>query len=455
MKLFTNSYLNNYDILKHATIGFEFELYSKHNYPITLEIFNRELGGDIKVWGFKQYHSTFKPDEKNFKLEPDLSGGFSMAELVTGPMNYVNARLILMKTLNILQKIATTTDRSSIHVNISFPNDSGKNIEKLNILKLILNLEETKIYDSFPDRKDNVYAKSIKNIIPYKDYDYTNSTANVLGNSLLLPNTKYYGINFATMGEGRLEFRYIGGENYQFKVNEILDLMDYFILLTWNSISEQLDDNEAKMLRTYLDENIRKYKALNKLDNFMAEFPTVELQIDKRNDYEIVSAYYSLLYDDIYELIRHSKNLRNTIINYDTETKCIEIVGGENIEFTGPVSQLDFINCILEQGDFTECNFVRSQVKNSIIVSCDLSDSYAEDSKLLSCKVDKDSEIKDCYFTEGVMGGNMVGGVFRSGKIGENGFVSQETKVLNDEQNFFNIKKSDANGISKKGFKKK
>jgi hypothetical protein len=453
MKLFSNSYLNNYDILKNAVIGFELEFYSKHNYPITLEIFNRELG-DIKVWGFKQYHSTFKPDEKNFKLEPDLSGGFSMAELVTGPMNYVNARLVLVKCLTILQKIATTTDRSSIHVNISFPNDSGKNIEKLNILKMILNLEETKIYDIFPDRKDNVYAKSIKNIIPYKDYDYTNSTANVLGNSLLLPNTKYYGVNFATMGQGRLEFRYMGGENYQFKVNEILDLIDYFIMTCWECIGESLDDKESKMLRGYLDENIRKYKALNKLDSFMSQFPSVEIQIDKKNDYEIVSAYYSMLYDDIYELITHSKNLRNAIINYDTETKCIEIVNAEGIKFSGPVSNLTFINCVMEQGDFTDCVFIRCQIKNSIFISCNLEDSYSEESKLLTCKVDSNSEIKDCYFTDGIMNGNMIGGVFRSGKVGENGSISKETKILNDEQNFFNIKKSEG-GINKKGFKKK
>lgn len=452
MKLFTNSYLNNYNILKNAVIGIELEFYSKHNYPITLEIFNRELG-DIKVWGFKQYHSSFKPDEKNFKLEPDLSGGFNMAELVTGPMNYTNARLVLVKCLTILQKIGVTSDRSSIHINVSFPNDTGKNIEKLNVLKMILNLEETKIYDLFPDRKDNVYAKSIKNIIPYKDYDYTNSTANVLGSSLLLPNTKYYGVNFSTMGKGRLEFRYIGGENYQFKINDILDLMDYFTLLTWNCTNEPLDDNEAKLLRIYLDENIRKYKALNKLDSFMAQFPTVELQIDKRNDYEVVNPYYSLLYDDIYELITHSKNLKSVIINYDTETKCIEVVGGEEIEFTGTVSCIDFINCNLTQGDFIDCNFIKCNIKNSIIVSSTLQDCEVDESKLLNCKIDQETEIRDCYFTEGTMDGNMVGGVFRSGKLGPEGTISNETKVLNDEQNFFNIK---TNGeVDKKGFKKK
>lgn len=460
MKLFTNSFLNDYSCLKEAIIGIEFESYSKMNYPITLEVFNRELSSiGIKVWGYKSCGSDFKVDAKNFKIMPDFSTGFNGFELVTGPLPYVDIRLVLSKIMKILQEIGYTTDRTGLHINISFSKESGKDIEKINILKFILNLDETKIYNLFPDRKDNVYAKSVKSIIPYKDYDYTNSTANILGNSLLLPNTKYYGVNFSTLGEGRLEFRYLGGENYQFKVNDILDLMDYFTILCWNSIGSALDKDETKMLRAYLDENIRKYKSLNKLDDFMAQFPTVDLQIDKRNDYEVISAYYALLYDDIYDLISHSKNLKNVIINYDTETKCIEIVNGEEIEFTGSVSSLDFINCTLEQGDFNNCNFFRSTAKNSIFVGSNIERSQIEESKLLSCKVNEDTQLINCYFTDGVMDGIMEGGVFRSGKIGPNGSISEETKVLNDEQNFFNIKKSDINAnkkeFGKNGFNKK
>lgn len=455
MKLFTNSYLNDHDILKKAKIGFEFEFFSRSNYPITLEILNRELN-PIKVWGFKQYHSSFKPDELNFKLEPDISGGFQMAELVTGPMDYVNARLILSKILKILQQIATTTDRSSIHINISFPEESGKNIEKLNILKLILNLEETKIYNVFPDRKESIYAKSIKNIIPFKEYDYTAASSNILLNSLMLPNTKYYGVNFSTMVEGRLEFRYLGGENYQYKVNEILELVDYFTLLTWNCIGEPLDADEAKLLRTYLDENIRKYKDLNKLDNFMAQYPTVEIQVDKHNDYELINPYYSHIYEQIFQLVAYTKHLHRSIINFDTETKKIEVVGGDPIEFIGSINNIDFIGCELIQGEFTDCTMIKCKIDKAMLVSSIMQDCEVIESKLLSCKVDERTSLDECYFTEGFMDGQMKNGVFRSGKIGENGYISPETKVLNDEQNFFNIKLKDQGfEKGKKGFTKK
>jgi hypothetical protein len=443
MKSFSNSFLNDYDCLKHAQIGWEFEFYSKINYPLTIEAFNRSLSSmGIKVWGLNS--SDVELDEHNFKITSDLSGGFNMVELVTGHTNYTNARLIFSKIMKTLQEISYTTDRCGLHINISYPIESGKTIDSLNIIKMILNIDESRVYAKFPDRKDNVYAKSIKSIIPFKDYDYTSSSVNVLNNSLQLPNTKYYGINFGVMSDGRLEFRYVGGEDYQMKVNDILDMADYFAMLTWNSIGEQLSQTEIISLKRYLDENIRKYKSLNKLENFISQFPTVEIQIDKQNDFEMVNAYYHFLYEDIYQLVNFTKSLKHCIINYDTETKNMEVVGGE-IEFLGAIKAIDFINCKLITADMTSCNLVQCEIESSILVETSMYDCVAKESKLLGCKVDEYSEIVDCYFTEGYINGQMTGGVFRSGKVGELGRISEETKILNDEQNFFGIKLKDTN----------
>jgi hypothetical protein len=438
MKIFTNSHLNDHEILRKATLGFELEFYSKLNYPMTVETFNRKLPG-IKVHGFKQYHSKMKPDEENFKLEPDLSGGFNMAELVTGPMEYNQARLVLVKCLKIIQEIGYTTDRSSVHINISFGEESGKNIEQLNILKLILSLEETKVYQHFPNRENNIYAKSIKDIIPYRDYDYTNSTINVLNNSLQLPKTKYYGVNFSTMNDGRLEFRYVGGEDYQFKINDIMELLDYFVKLTWDSLGTQLEESETNVLRRYLDDNIRSYKTLSKYENFIAQYPTIDLQIDKRTDFELVKSYYPKIYYLLYDLLSYSKGLENCIINYDTEKKRLEVVDAE-IETLNLINNIYYISCNLINGDFSECFFLDCSIKNAILNGSEFKECEIENSKLMECQAIKDTVLNKCYFADGVLDCQMNGGVFRSGKIGENAVISDETKILNDDNNFFNFK---------------
>lgn len=453
MQSFSDSYLNGFSILKNAVIGFELEFYSKINYPSTLEVFNRKLPG-IKVWGFKQYHSTFQTDNKNFKLEPDLSGGFNMAELVTGPMPYIEARLVLVQLLKIIQEIGYTTERSGIHVNLSFNKEAAFKIEAVNPLKLILAMDEQKVYDAFPDRVNNVYAKSIKNIIPFAGYDYSTASATVLNNSLLLPYTKYYGINFSTLESGRLEFRYLGGEHYERKVEDLLNLIDYFVMITWTCMGREMSGEQTRELKRYLDKNIGRYKTMNKLESFLAYYPSVAVQVDKVGSYDVVNAYFNRVYDRIFTLVNGLKTLEDCILNFDTETKKLEIVNAD-IHATALLKNIDFIDCFVSSGDFQNCELIGCDIEKAIINHCKVVNSTLTDSKLLESTVDELSELKDCYFSDGFMDGQMRGGVFRSGKVGKNAIISKETKLLNKEQNFFNIDVNTINGNSKKDSKKK
>ena len=126
MDKYTDKFLNNFNILKNAIVGFEFEIYMKDlSYYKTLELLNQYLS-PIKVWGFRQYHSDFKPDSMNFKLEPDMSLGNSGCEIITGPMTYYESKIILNKILRFIRDYAYTTDKTAIHFNISF----DKNLTK-------------------------------------------------------------------------------------------------------------------------------------------------------------------------------------------------------------------------------------------------------------------------------------------------------------------------------------
>jgi hypothetical protein len=56
-----------------------------------------------------------------------------------------------------------------VHFNLSF--NGEKNLNDLNILKLIKHRWEWDI-QILSVKKGNVYAKTIKKIIPYKEYDF-------------------------------------------------------------------------------------------------------------------------------------------------------------------------------------------------------------------------------------------------------------------------------------------
>lgn len=441
MKKYTDKYINSFDIMKYAKIGFEFEFFSpKLSFYKLLELFNRELG--VKVSGYRVYHSSFEPTETHWKIEPDLSTGPNGIELISGPIPYVNAKIYLLKVLKLLQRPEfKTDDKCSLHINVSFDKEkSPKILDKLNRLKLLLNVDEDFVYKYFPNRKNNIYSKSVKKIIPFKSYDFSNNATDLLENSLELPDTKYYGINLLNIFEGRIEYRYIGGDEYEKKSGEILDLLDYFVQLTWDCIDESLDEDDVIQLTNYLSDNINQFKNFSKLENFIAQFPSIMLQIDMSNDMMILKTYYEQIYDDLYEIITNIYNLNNCIINYNTEKQKLEIVDA-NFKTIFDLKRLEIVDCVIDGGSFSNCNFSNCEIKNAHLTNCNINYSDIYKSKIESSQIEEGSILHDCYVYNCLLNGDMKGGIFRSGKVGESATLDSDVKIVTNVNNYFGTDK--------------
>lgn len=439
MKKYSESFINSVEILKYARIGFEFEFYlTDLSYYKTLELLNQYLS-PVKVWGFKQYHSNFAPDSKNFKIEPDLSGGSNMVELVTGPLEYFEAKHYLVKIIKFIQDYGYTNEKASIHFNLSFNEDCNKNLNDLSILKLVLLTDEEEIYRVYPSRKGNVYAKSVKKIIPYKEYDFNNVSIEIIKNTLRLPSDKYFGINFLHINNPkesqRLEFRYIGGKDYEKNIGQLIYFLDRFIIDTFNSIGTTFTSDEMLELEEILKLNISNFKNLSKYDNFLVDFPTITLQVDQNYHYDVVNAYYSRIYNSLFTLIDSTDSLKDCIINYVTSTQRLEIVDAQ-IKITQNTKDFDFINCRIADGIFDNCHFINSEIQNCQIAKSKLHGCDVNKTKVLNCSVEA-SNLKDCFFMNGYLNGDMIGGVFRSGKLGPYANISSETKIVTQADNFF------------------
>lgn len=426
---------NNFSILKNARVGFEFEFYSKHSYYKTLEELNILLS-PILVHGFRKYHSDFKVDAKNFKIEPDWSGGPNCVELITGPLDYSSARIILLKILKWMKDNTTTDERCSLHINVSFNSDSNIDIKKIKILKLILNVDEEYIYSLFPERQDNVYAKTVKKIIPFKDYDFSEVSPSIVECGIHLPDTRYHGINFTHLNNDRLEFRYIGDINYHTKIVELMKLLDYFILVTYDSIMNPYDSDDILLLRKTMDKNINHYKSLSKLEDFMANFPQVILQVDKSDAWQLVTAYYHDIFNELYDLISNLSSLNDCTINWDTARNRMEIVDAQ-IESNYTLEKYDFISCEIKNSSLQNCELLGCNIRQSHLMNNIIRQSDIEESKVVDCQVDKDSKLVNSFFMGGKIDGEMEGGVLRSGQVGKDAIISSSTDVLTN-QNFFN-----------------
>lgn len=441
MKKYSEKYINSYKLLQNAIVGFEFECFFNTSFYKTLENLNHDLS-PVQIHGFRKYHTDFAVDAKNFKLERDLSGGVNMAELITGAMDYHTAKYYLVKILKFIQTYGYTTDKSSLHINISF---KDKSVTNLNVLKQILTTDEDEIYKIFPSRKNNIYAKSIKKMIPFKDYDFSNVSISAIKNMLRLPNDKYYGINFMHINDAddskRIEFRYIGGKDYEYKTGDIMDIMDEFILNSYNNISAPFTEKEFIDLTDYLNNQLNIFKSFETYDKFLVEFPKYQLQVDGASTYDIVNAYYASFQKKLYELIESVDDLGDTaIINLYTAEQKIEVVEAR-FKTVFNISNFTFINCDVYDGIFENCEFVNCKITNSQINKSKIDNSEIFNSKIYFTNTN-DSTLENCYFEGGVMNSEMIGGVLRSGKIGGYANISSTTNVVNDDagNNFFNTK---------------
>lgn len=449
MKKYSDKFLNQSQKLKNAVVGFEFEFYMKDlSYYKTLELLNQELN-PVKVWGFRQYHSDFVPDSENFKIEPDLSGGSNMVELVTGPLDFYDCKYFLIKIINFIQSHGYTSEKSSIHFNISF---KDKDLNNLNPLKLILNIDEDEIYRTYPSRKGNIYAKTVKKIIPFKEYDFFNIPIMVVKNNMRLPTDKYFGINFLHVNGNkksqRLEFRYIGGKDYEKNSGLLIYFLERFVIDSYDSVDVDFNHEDANKLEEYLTNNIKNYKNFSKYDNFIVDFSTIQIQIDQNSQYDVVSTYYSKIYSRIFDLIDSTQDLKDCIINYVTSTQTLEVVDGY-VKTTTTMKNLDFVNSKIE-GIFEDCLFLGCEIIRSQCVKSKLIQSDADDSKIVNCRVDQ-STLSNCYFMDGYLNGDMYGGVFRSGKLGPYATMDSDVKIVTDNNNFFDTKFEDETKGDKKG----
>lgn len=437
VKNFSAEYVTNRKILEKARLGFEFEFYSKCEYPKLLEMLNTEFA-PIRVHGFSRYHTKFSLSESDFKIEPDNSGGDDMVEFVTHHLPYHEAKIVLLRALKFLQKWAVTNELCAFQMNLSFdPNLSEKQISGLNLLKFILNFDEDKVYRMFPNRVDNIYAKSIKRIIPYRQFDYVQSGVNNLSNGFMLPGTKYFGINFSKLGQHNyLEYRYTGGKDYQFKTAEITELMDEFIVFTHSCIDEPLAERDVDMLRSYLQDRIESFRSFCDLDKFLTAFKDVELLVDRSRNYDVLKSYYPRFSEQLYDLLSNSKDMVGATINWDTDRNRLELVGA-SARIVFPIRGVDMIDCKIRSGEMHDIFAVNCTFEDVHLYESKLNDTKVRRGKLMDTDVNAGCDVVASFYNGGSFDGRMWSGVFRKGRLGKNAKFSSSVKFIDPKRGYF------------------
>lgn len=426
------THFDKLNALSSSVIGFEFEFYTNMLKGRAAESLSKLLNKTVKV--SDKYHSNLSVDSKTFKLEPDYSGGSKMVEFITGPLPYQEAIPILIKTLNWIDENGWTNDRCAFQFSISFDKfrrDVKDRIENLDKLKFILGLDEGMIYSKFGNRQKNVYAKSIKRVVPRNRFSIVENLTTIDPKMFRVPEDKYYGVNFTKIDKGYLEFRYLGNRDYQKRIKDIREIVDYVVLYLYDLLSHRIsgyDQNDLKKLQSMMNEYTKVVRSFSNPDFFFRNFPDFHIFVDLKGWDENIKTYWPVIRDKVFEIIVEG-NVKSGYFNYDTTTGRSQLKDARSREALG-LNDLDLISCDVKNGILKNCNIYSSKVKKSSLENCYVvSDCEVESSKLKDTLVDFTNSLKDCFIDcEGKnINCKIEGGVIRAGNIGENAEVSEET----------------------------
>lgn len=422
--------LNDSKILENALVGVEFEFYSNLSIEETSKQIAELIGKKIRIE--EKAHSDFEVTQDEFKIEPDMSGGAKLMELVTGALPYFAARLMIIKVNQWIDENGYTNDRSSIHLNLSFDKnkiDNKYRISKMNTLKFILDFNEEQVFKFFPQREDSAYAKSIKFVIPKDDVSFFDGKY-INQQNFIFPDSKYYGINFEKRHKNYLEFRYVGGKDWQKKTTTILHLIDRFLIQLWNSTeTTQFTELNAIELKKIISENQRIIDARRDWKTISQNWKDTKFTVDLKDDPKIVSLYWSNIKQRVIKLFTHG-NFSKGHINYDSDTGRIQVQNGR-LDYCVDLDGYDFVNCFL-RGEFRYCDMFTCQIEGSDIDSCNFyASSQITASKLKSSYVHRSVVTDDCYvYGKGSFKGTMNGGIFREGGYDKKTTVFNQTEII-------------------------
>ncbi len=420
-------------ILSALNVGLEIEFYSK----LSRKEIARLLGPHIKkkIIPSNAFHGKTEVSQHKFKVEADYSGGIYMNEIITGVMPYEEARIVLIRILNWINKNGWTDERTAIQFNISFDKskiDLVGNIESINRLKYVLGFDEKYVYERFPKRRNNIYARSINQVYPTNRFIYNDRPIEPNPNHYHLPGDKYYGINFAKVAKGYLEVRYMGGRGYEKKLKEILEIISYTGLFTYDVLQSPNTYSVAET--TTLNRILREYKkvvtSFSDLEAFFYNYPNIKISVDLKTHIEVLKTYWTTIRDKLFDLIVMS-GLKKGKLNYDADVAKFQLKDAI-CRKAFPLDGMEIFDSKL-QGNITNCDLYNCEIRNAHLLDCNLyRNNKVSKSRIITTPIHYNNETTDCFIDNRryIINGVVDMGIIRSGEVGALAKISSDTEII-------------------------
>jgi hypothetical protein len=247
----------------------------------------------------------------------------------------------------------------------------------------------------------------------------------------IIPNTKYYSVNFDKIKNNYLEFRSIGGEGYEKKVDDILNILEYNAMTLFDCLNEPAyNEDNLHTLNKILAEHKKSIGAFNNPEIFMLKFPQIKIFVDLKGDMEIVKQYFHLIREKLFDVILFG-GVKNALINYDTDIGRVQVKGAV-FHDSFLIRDLDLVNCNAS-GILEDCNLWNCKITKAHLEDCFLKVSNTvSDSKISKTEMGPRTTIDNCYIENGsrTIDGKITNSIIRSGQISNTAKMDDKTEVI-------------------------
>jgi hypothetical protein len=300
-------------------------------------------------------------------------------------------------------------------------------------LKFCLSFDEKRVYKEFPNRVDNTYAKSIKKIIPTNPFICSTNINSINPGNFKTPSTKYYGVNFLKQQKNYLEFRYLGGENYEKKTQKILDLLDMFCMSIYDTLhNPEYTESDLQQLKNILKGHKKILEGVFSLEQFVYHFPNIILMVDLKGSPEILKSFWGNIKVALYDLVVNA-GFSKGLLNYDTDAGKFQIKDS-TLKNCNEISNYEIFNSYIS-GLINNCDFFDCTVENSHLVSCKLlRGNLVKQSKIKDTPINYNNKCDSCYIENKntMINGNLSKCIIRHGEPSELCVLEDTTIIKSD-----------------------
>jgi len=439
------------EVYDSTVLEFIFEFYCSKEPSFMVE----DLQKILKKKVFLTSEETKYPTYSSSILLKEYDGVRPRYQFKTGPQKYSEVPSFLSTILFWINENASLDNKTMLKVSLDYDFkdlNTINSISNMDVGKLILRLDENFISKRFPEYKNNPRSLSIKTLMPYNMSVNASNVVNIK-NEFIFPVASYYAVDLTEQTRGKLTYNYIGGDNYSEKINEVNEVLNYYIITTYQVLNSTdfLPSDVAELNR--LTEEYRRFrKCYYDPEIFFKVYENFRIFIDLHENKDIIKSQWFQIRDSISKLILESK-VTNCKFNWDTELG-IHQINKAKIEGTS-VNGFQIINSEIN-GIIENCYLWNSKVNNSHTINTIMvNENTINNSYLINTRVDEFNEIKESFISNNgeILNCRIFDSVIKNAGLGNRAKLDEHSIIVNPKETLHTPSQTGINVEEKRDYK--